>query len=99
MSSPVYNKVNSLIRVSLFATLWTVAYQAPPSMGFSRQEYWSGLPFPSPGDLPDPGIEPSSPALQADALNSDPPGKPPVYNAGRLKILHLHSNTSFLFQT
>ena len=49
--------------------------QAPPSMGFSRQEYWSGLPFPSPGDLPDPGIEPGSPALQADALPSEPPGK------------------------
>ena len=55
---------------------WTVAYQAPPSMGFSRQEYWNGLPFPSPEDLPDPGIEPGSPALQADALPSEPPGKP-----------------------
>ena len=55
---------------------WTVAYQASLSMGFSRQEYWSGLPFPSPGGLPDPGIEPSSPALQADALPSEPPGKP-----------------------
>ena len=52
---------------------WTVAYQAPPSMGFSRQECWSGLPFPSPGDLPNPGIEPGSPALQADALPSEPP--------------------------
>ena len=52
---------------------WTVAHQAPPSMGFSRQEYWSGLPFPSPGDLPDPGIEPRSPTLQADALTSAPP--------------------------
>ena len=51
------------------------AYQASPSMGFSRQEYWSGLPFPSPGDLPDPGIEPGSPTLQADALPSEPPGK------------------------
>ena len=59
-------------------TLWTVAHHAPPSMGFSRQEYWSGLPFPSPGDLPDPGIEPRSPALQADALTSEPPGKPPL---------------------
>ena len=57
-------------------TPWTVAYQAPPSMGFSRQEYWSGLAFPSPGDLPDPGIEPGSPALQTDALLSEPPGKP-----------------------
>ena len=50
--------------------------QAPPSMGFSRQEYWGGLPFPPPGDLPDPGIEAGSPALQADSLLSEPPGKP-----------------------
>ena len=56
-------KVTSLSHVQLFATPRTVAYQAPLSMGFSRQEYWSGLPFPSPGDLPDPGIEPGSPAL------------------------------------
>ena len=63
-------KVKSLSRVRLFATRWTVAYQAPPSMGFSRQECWSGLPFPSPGDLPDPGIEPGSPTLQADTLPS-----------------------------
>ena len=62
--------------VSDSVTPWTVAYQAPPSMGFSRQECWSGLPFPSPGDLPDPGIEPGSPTLQADALLSEPPGKP-----------------------
>ena len=55
---------------------WTVPYQAPPSMGFSRQEYWSGLPFPSPGNLPDPGMEPRSPALQEDSLPSEPPGKP-----------------------
>ena len=68
-------KVKSLSRVRLFVTPSTVAHQAPPSMGFSRQEYWSGLPFPSPGDLPDPGIEPRSPALQADALTSEPPGK------------------------
>ena len=61
-------KVKSLSRVQLFATPWTVAYQAPPSMGFSRQEYWSGLPFPFPGDLPNPGIEPGSPAWQTDAL-------------------------------
>ena len=66
-------KVKSLSRVRLFATPWTVAYQAPPSMGFSRQECWSGVPFPSPGDLPDPGIEPGSPVLQADALLSEPP--------------------------
>ena len=63
-------------RVQLFATPWTVAHQAPLSMGFSRQEYWSGLPFPSPGDLPNPGIEPWSPALQMDSLPSEPPGKP-----------------------
>ena len=68
-------KVKSLSRVRLLATLWTVALQAPLSMGFSRQEYWSGLPFPSPGDLPNPGIKPGSPALQADALSSEPPGK------------------------
>ena len=63
-------KVKLLGRVRLFATLWTVAYQAPPSMAFSRQEYWSGLPFPSPEDLPDPGIEPRSPALEADTKHS-----------------------------
>ena len=70
-------KVKSLSCVRLFATPWAVAYQAPPSMEFSRQEYWNGLLFPSPGDLPDPGIKPRSPALQAeDALPSEPPGKP-----------------------
>ena len=63
-------------RVLLFATPWTAARQAPLSMGFSRQEYWSGLPFSSPGDLPYPGIEPGSPVLQADSLPSEPPGKP-----------------------
>ena len=63
-------KVKSLSCVQLFATPWTVAHQAPPSMEFSRQEYWSGLPFPSPGDLPDQGIKPGSPALRADALPS-----------------------------
>ena len=73
-------KVKSLSRVQLFATPWTVGHQALASMGFPRQEYWSGLPFPFPGDLPDPGIEPRSPALQADALTSEPPGKP--YGAG-----------------
>ena len=67
-------KVKSLSRVRLFATPWTVAYQAPPSMGFSRQEHWSELPFPSPGDLFYPRIEPGSPALQADCLLSGPPG-------------------------
>ena len=67
-------KVKSFSRVRLFATPWTVAHQAPPSVEFSRQEYWSGLPFPSPGDLPNPGIKCRSPALQADALPSVPPG-------------------------
>ena len=62
--------------VQLFVTPWTVAYEAPLSMEFSRQEYWSGLPYPSPGDLPDPGIEPRSPTWEADALPSEPPGKP-----------------------
>ena len=65
-------KVKSLSRVRLFMTPWSVAYQAPQSMGFSKQEYWSGLPFPSPGDLSDPGIEPGSPTLQVDALPSEP---------------------------
>ena len=68
-------KVKSLSHIRLFATPCNVAYQAPLSMGFSRPEYWSGLPFPSPGDLPNPGIEPGSPALQADTLPSEPPGK------------------------
>ena len=66
----------------LFANPWTVVYQAPPSMGFSRQECWSGLPFPSPGDLPDPETEPGFPALQADALLSEPPGKPQKKKGG-----------------
>ena len=69
----LYSEVKSLSRVRLFATPWTVAYQASLSMGFSSQEYWSGLPFPSPGDLPDPRIEPRSPTLQADTLPSEPP--------------------------
>ena len=69
-----WSEVKSLSRVRLFATPWTVAHQAPPSMGFSRQESWSGLPCPPPGDLPDPGIEPGPPTLQADALTSEPPG-------------------------
>ena len=65
-------KVKSLSRVRLFATPWTAASQAPLSMEFSRHEYWSGVPLPSPGDLTDSGIEPRSPALQADALSSKP---------------------------
>ena len=64
------------IHVQFFAILQTVACQAPLSTGFSRQEHWSGLPFPSPWDLPKPGIEPRSPALQADTVTAEPPGKP-----------------------
>ena len=67
-------------------TPWTVAHNAPLSMEFSRQEYWSGLPFPSPGDLPDAGIEPRSPALHADFLLSNPPGN---------SVVKLLTNTSF----
>ena len=70
--------------MSNFVTPWTVAHQAPLCVEFSKQNYWSGLPFPSPGDLPNPGIEPRSPALQADSLPSEPPGK--------LQHLHLSNN-------
>ena len=72
--NPLKVKVKSFSHVQLFAISWTVAYQAPPSIGFSRQEYWSGLPSPSPGGLPDPGIEPGSLALRADSLPTEPPG-------------------------
>ena len=95
-----------LSHVLLFATPWTVAYQPPLSMGFFRQEYWSGLPFPSSGDLPDPGIEPESwiepgsPTLQADALPSKPPGKPQgIYlEKTNLKIyMHLNVDSSTIY--
>ena len=88
--SPILNvilvkvKVKLLSPVRLFATPWPADFQAPLSMGFSRQDYWSGLPFPSPGDLPDSGIEPGSPALQVDALPSKPQGKPKCYFKCRL---------------
>ena len=71
-------KVKSFSHVQLFATPWTAACQAPPSVRFSRQEYWSGLPFPSPGYLPKPGTEPQSPTLPADSLPSEPPGWDPL---------------------
>ena len=71
-----WSEVKSLSCVRLFATPWTVAHQAPLSIEFSRQEYWSGLPFLPPGDIPYPGIEPGSPAVQSDTLPSEPPGKP-----------------------
>ena len=83
-------KVKSLSCVRLFVTPWT--RQGPPSMGFSRQEYWSGVPFPSPGDLPDPGIEPRTHALRADALTSEPPGK----TALNTKILSIRPTEKFL---
>ena len=68
--------VESLSRVRLFVTPWTVAHQSPLSMGFPRQEYWSGLPFPSPGDLPDSGIDPGLPALVSGFFTTEPPEKP-----------------------
>ena len=67
--------MSEVSHVRLFVTAWTVACHVPPAMGFSREEHWSGLPFPSPGDLPHPGIKPESPALQADSLPSEPPGR------------------------
>ena len=75
MTNPM-SEVNSLSRVRLLVTPWTVAHQAPLSMEFPRQEYWSGLPFPSPGDLPNPRVEPSSPALADGFFTTAPPGKP-----------------------
>ena len=80
-SSLWWKKVKSLSHVQLFATPWTVAYQTPQSMEFSRQEYWSGLPSPSPGDLPNPGSKPRSPALQADALPFEPVGGTKLRNS------------------
>ena len=78
--------MKSLSYVWLFATPWTVTYKAPLSMEFSRQKYWSGLPFPSPGDLPDPGIKPGSPTLQTDTLLFEPPGKPNIFNHKSLHV-------------
>ena len=74
--------------VSDFVTAWTVACQAPLSTEVSRQEYWSGLPFTSPEDLPNPGIKPRSPRLQADSLLSEPPGKPKHTRVGSLSLHH-----------
>ena len=68
---------------SSFAAAWTVALQAPLLMAFLRQEYWSGLPFPSPGDLPDPGIEPASPALAGGIFTTEPPARPTTYRNGK----------------
>ena len=73
-------------------TPWAVAYHAPLSLGFSRQEYWSGLPFPSPEDLPHSGIKPGSPALQTDSLPTESPGKSFLYNQHSVKVV---KQTSF----
>jgi len=94
-SSHLSELVKLLSRARLFATPWTVAYQAPLSMEFSRQEYWSVLPLPSPGNLPNPEIEPGYPTLQADALPYDPPGKPKSPK-GHHKIKSTHSSHAFL---
>ena len=87
--------VQSLSRFVLFLTPWTVACQAPLSMGFSWQEYWNGLPFPSPGHLPNPGIKPASPALAGRFFTTNPPGKPIVdgfryINPGGGKLLYIY---------
>ena len=78
------------------ATSRTIAYHASPSMRFSKQECWSGLPFPSPGNLPNPGIEPGSPALQADTLLSEPPGKPLYIHTHAYYALKWDSNNPYL---
>ena len=80
MSWLLWKEKGSVSHVRLFAPPWTVAHQAPPSMGFSRQEYWRGLPFPSLGDLPNPGIEPRSPTSQAEALPSATREAPAIVN-------------------
>ena len=82
---------HQLSHVKLFATPWPVACQAPLSMGFPRQEYWSGLPFPPPGDLPDPGIEPVSPALVGRFFSTEPPGKPLQLTKSDLQV-SLHAS-------
>ena len=77
-------------RVCLFSTLWTLARQAPPAMGFSRRKYWSGMPCPSPGGRPDSGLEPTSPALQVDSSSAEPCGKPNhvrYYGSFRAKVV------------
>ena len=87
-------KVKSLSHVILFVTPWTVTHQAPPSMEFSRQEYWSGLPLPSPGDLPNPGVEPESSALQADSycLSQGSPVNPMQLAKKLLVLLNINKN-------
>ena len=93
--------MKSLNCVRLFVTPRTVAYQAPPSMGFSRKEYWSGLPFPSPGDLPHPGIEsasPVAPTLAGRLFTTEPPGKPQLLNIfSQLWSSGLRSSYTYFF--
>ena len=90
-------KVKSLSRIWLFVTPWTVAYQASPSTGFSRQEYWSGLPFPPLGGLPDPGIKLRSPALQADAILSELIGKPYIpYIVQYILVVYFMHNSLYI---
>ena len=84
-------KQNLMPCLTLFAMLWTIAHLAPLLMEFPRQEYWNGFPFPSPGNLPDPGIKPGSPTLQVDSLPSEPPGKPMLF----LHILYFQSGENF----
>ena len=79
-------KVKSLSRVRLFETPWTVAYQASPSTGFSRKEYWSGLPFPSPGDVPDSGLELMSPVLAGGFFTAEPPGNSQFFKMRNLTL-------------
>ena len=83
----VYEHAQLLSHVWLSATLWSVACQSPLSAGLPRQDYWSGLPFPSPGDLPDPGIEPTSPALAGGFFTTEPPGKPKPFHTFMLTHL------------
>ena len=102
---PRQSQINAGLKVSVTQSCPTLCdpmdykgtHQVPLSMGFSRQEYWSGLPFPSPGDLPDPGIEPISPTLQADSLPSEPPGSPNT-SLGDSNTINSHMNSSQIFK-
>ena len=93
-SPPLGEHLASKSHVWLFVIPWTIAHQAPLSMGFSRQEYRRGLPFPPPGDLPDPGMEPASPALAGRFFTTEPPGKPP--KSSNLELFHLLSGRESL---
>ena len=86
-TSPLWCVLSCSVISNSLGAPWTAAHQVPLSMGFPRKEYWSGLPFPSPGNLPDPGIEPGSHALQADSLPSEPPGELQDTGVGSLSLL------------